>query len=61
MAHRGIGAAVVGRVMALGAELERNPVPGISGSGCRSRDAPREEVTLAATLGARPSVSALLE
>lgn len=32
--------------MALGAELERNLVPGISGSGCSSRDAPREEANI---------------
>lgn len=32
--------------MALGTELERNLVPGISGSGCSSRDAPREEANI---------------
>lgn len=46
MAHGGISAAVVGRVMALGAELERNLVPGISGSGCSSSDVPREEANI---------------
>ena len=46
MAHRGIRAAVVGRVMALGAELERNLGPDISGSGCSSRCDPGEEAII---------------
>lgn len=46
MAHRGSGAAVVEHVMASGTELGRNLVPDVSGSGCSSRDAPREEAVI---------------
>lgn len=62
MAHRGISAAVVERVMALGAELEGNLVPDVSGSGCSSRDVPGEKAIISGSAGGKwgPSVGDLL-
>lgn len=60
MAHWGISAAVVERVMALGSELERNLVPDISGSGCSCSDARGEEAVISAG-GQGPSVGDSLE
>lgn len=53
MAHRGISAAVVERVMALGAELEGNLVPDVSGSGCSSRDVPGEKAIISGSAGGK--------
>lgn len=57
MAHGGTGAAVVERVMALGAELERNLVPDVSGSGCSSSDAPSEEAIISGSARGKQCLS----
>lgn len=62
MAHRGSSAAVVERVMALGAELEGNLVPDVSGSRCSSCDAPGEKAVISGSAGGKrgPPVGDLL-
>lgn len=49
MAHRGISAAVVGCVMALGIEFERNLMPNMTGSSCSSREALDEEANISSS------------
>ena len=63
MAHGGIGAAVVERVMALDAELERKLVPDVSGNGCSSSEAPSEEAIISGSVRGKrgPSVGDFLE
>lgn len=55
MAHRGISAAVVGRVMALGAEWERHLVPDVS--GCGLSKAPSEEANISSSRAPSQSVT----